>query len=58
MNKNEILSELSESKQTKFGKEDFDAQSLPQKIFSSIWALESEVKQRRLFSVLPKPLQR
>jgi hypothetical protein len=43
MNKNEILIELSESDKTKFGKEDFDAQSVPQKVFSAIWALESEV---------------
>lgn len=43
MNKNLILIELSESDKTKFGKEDFDAQSLPQKVFSAIWSLESEV---------------
>jgi len=43
MNKNEILIELSESEKTKFGKEDFVAQSIPQKVFSSIWAVESEV---------------
>jgi hypothetical protein len=43
MNKNGILIALSESINTKFGKEDFDTQSVPQKVFSSIWALESEV---------------
>lgn len=43
MNKNGILIELSESDKTKFGKEDFDVQSFPQKVFSAIWALESEV---------------
>jgi hypothetical protein len=43
MNKNTILIELSESEQTRFGKEDFQTQSVPQKVFSSIWAVESEV---------------
>jgi len=43
VNKNQILVSLSMSDQTQFGKEDFDAQSLPQKVFSSIWAVESEV---------------
>jgi len=43
MDKNEILIALSASENTKFGKEDFDKQSLPQKIFSTIWAVESEV---------------
>jgi len=43
MNKNQILIALSESEKTKFGKEDFAAQSIPQKVFSSIWAVESEV---------------
>lgn len=43
MNKNQILISLSESDKTQFGKEDFDAQSRPQKVFSSIWAVESEV---------------
>ena len=43
MDKNTILVALSESDRTKFGKEDFDKQSVPQKVFSSIWALESEV---------------
>lgn len=43
MNKNEILINLSESERTKFGKEAFAAQSLPQKVFSAIWALESQV---------------
>ena len=43
MNKNSILIKLSESENTKFGKEDFDHQSLPQKVFSAIWDVESEV---------------
>jgi Domain of unknown function (DUF4375) len=43
MDKNRILIALSESDKTKFGKEDFSAQSTPQKVFSSIWAVESEV---------------
>ncbi|HEX4756996.1 MAG TPA: DMP19 family protein [Terracidiphilus sp.] len=43
MDKNGILIALSESEKTKFGKEDFDNQSIPQKVFSSIWAVESEV---------------
>jgi hypothetical protein len=37
------LIRLSESKQTKFGKEEFGRQSMPQKVFSAIWAVESEV---------------
>ena len=43
MNKNAILIDLSESDKTKFGKEDFATQSTPQKVFSAIWAVESEV---------------
>jgi hypothetical protein len=43
MTENEILVELSESERSKFGKEDFALQSLPQKVFSSVWAVESEV---------------
>jgi hypothetical protein len=43
MDKNGILISLSESRRTDFGKEDFVAQSIPQKVFSSIWALESQV---------------
>jgi hypothetical protein len=43
LNKNEILIGLSESEKTKFGKQDFALQSLPQKVFSAIWAVESEV---------------
>jgi hypothetical protein len=41
--KNHILIRLSESENTQFGKEDFATQSTPQKVFSAIWALESEV---------------
>jgi hypothetical protein len=36
MNKNEILIGLSESENTRFGKEDFAVQSPPQKVFSAI----------------------
>jgi hypothetical protein len=43
MTKNGILISLSESPKTKFGKEDFASQSIPQKVFSAIWAVESEV---------------
>jgi len=43
MNKNGILIKLSESEKTRFGREDFARQSLPQKVFSAIWAVESEV---------------
>ena len=43
MNKNGILIALSESEKTKFGKEGFARQSFPQKVFSAIWAVESEV---------------
>lgn len=43
MNKNEILINLAESDNTKFGKEEFAAQSVPEKVFSSVWAVESEV---------------
>jgi hypothetical protein len=43
MNKNGILIKLSESDKAKFGKEYFAVQSIPQKVFSSIWAVESEV---------------
>jgi hypothetical protein len=43
MNKNRILIDLSESENVKFGKEEFAAQSVPRKVFSSVWAVESEV---------------
>jgi hypothetical protein len=43
MNKNSILISLSESEKTRLGKEDFALQSLPQKVFSAIWEVESEV---------------
>lgn len=43
MYKNRILIRLSESEKAKFAKEDFARQSLPQKVFSAIWAVESEV---------------
>ncbi len=43
MDKTNILIDLSESDKTKFGKEDFATQSTPQKVFSAIWAVESEV---------------
>jgi hypothetical protein len=41
--KNRLLIEVSESVRTDFGKVDFRSQSFPQKIFSAIWDLESEV---------------
>jgi len=41
--KNHILIGLSESPQTKFGKEDFSSQSIAQKTFSALWEVESEV---------------
>jgi Domain of unknown function (DUF4375) len=41
--KNHILIGLSESPHTKFGKEDFAGQSVPQKVFSALWEVESEV---------------
>ena len=43
MNKNKILIDLSESTRTDFGKVDFLQQSEPQKVFSAIWELESQV---------------
>lgn len=43
MNKNDYLIELSESERTDFGRTDFAAQSEAQKVFSAIWALESQV---------------
>jgi hypothetical protein len=43
MNKNKILIDLSESEKTRFGKEAFARQSWPQKVFSAIWSVESEV---------------
>ena len=41
--KNHILISLSESEKTQFGKQEFASQSTPQKVFSAVWALESEV---------------
>ena len=43
MDKNRYLIELSESGRTSFGRVDFAAQAPEQRIFSTIWALESEV---------------
>jgi hypothetical protein len=43
MDKDVFLIALSESSRTAFGKEDFDTQSFPQKVFSSLWSLECEV---------------
>jgi hypothetical protein len=43
MNKNSFLIELSASERADFGRVDFAAQSEPQKVFSAIWALESQV---------------
>ena len=41
--KNHILIDLSSSDKTSFGKIEFAAQSAPQKVFSTIWEVESEV---------------
>jgi hypothetical protein len=43
LDKNAILIALSQSDKTEFGRDNFMAQSGPQKVFSSIWALEAEV---------------
>jgi Domain of unknown function (DUF4375) len=43
MNKNGILIGLSTSDKTSFGREEFARQSHPQKVFSAIWSVESEV---------------
>jgi hypothetical protein len=43
MDKNSFLIDLSESGKTSFGKVDFQSQSFPQKVFSAIWSVESEV---------------
>ena len=41
--KNNILISLSESDKTQFGKQDIATQSVPQQVFSSVWAVEAEV---------------
>lgn len=43
MDKNQFLIELSESDRVDFGHVEFAEQSEPQKVFSAIWALESQV---------------
>jgi hypothetical protein len=43
MDKNKFLIDLSESDQTDFGRVDFASQSDPQRTFSAIWELESQV---------------
>lgn len=43
MDKNNILIALSESQMTKVGKEEFAQQSVPQRVFTAIWEVESEV---------------
>lgn len=43
MNKNHFLIQLSESDRTEFGRVIFAEQSEQQKVFSAIWALESQV---------------
>jgi hypothetical protein len=43
MDMNGILIVLSQSDRTEVGKDNFGTQSVPQKVFSSIWAIESEV---------------
>lgn len=49
--KNHILIGLSESERTKFGKEDFASQSVPQKAFSALWEVESEVNKAASLSI-------
>ncbi len=43
MHKGKALRELAESDKSFFGKIDFLKQSAPQKVFSSVWELDSEV---------------
>jgi len=43
MDKNLYLINLSESDRVEFGKVDFEDQSEEQKVFSAVWALESQV---------------
>lgn len=43
MDKNAILYGLSQSDKTAFGRQEFAAQSHPQKVFSAVWAVEAEV---------------
>jgi len=43
MTKDHILISLSESEKTALGKKDFASQSVPQKVFSALWEVESEV---------------
>ena len=43
MDKNTLLIRLSESARTDFGRIPFESQSDPQKVFSSLWDLESHV---------------
>jgi len=43
MNKNQIPSELWESQRTQWANEEFAIQSIPQKMFSAVWSIESEV---------------
>jgi hypothetical protein len=43
LDKNSFLIDLSESEHTDFGRADFAGQPEPQKVFSAIWALESQV---------------
>jgi hypothetical protein len=52
--KNHILILLSESDKTSFGKEDFGSQSLPQKVFSAIGEVESEVNNGGFSAVFPQ----
>jgi len=43
MDKNSYLIDLSESNHTDFGRVEFTDQTEPQKVFSAIWALESQI---------------
>ncbi len=49
MKKNKILIELAESETTAFGKKSFESQSVQQRVFSGIWAVESEVNNGGFF---------
>jgi hypothetical protein len=43
MNKNHLLIQLSESDKAKIGRQEFAQQTIPQRVFTAIWEVESEV---------------
>jgi hypothetical protein len=49
MDKNSYLISLSESEKVEFGKVEFQNQSAEQRVFSAIWALESQVNNGGFF---------